>query len=157
MAEDININVQAQPAAEAAPQEPQAPAKQLRDNRSWIKVILLSIITLGIYGLICYGNISSEINLVASKYDGKKTMNYYLLVFLIGPITCEIATIVWMHKICNRIGDEAKRRGLAVELSAKDFWLWNVLGSFIIVGPFIFMSKFFKAMNAVNADYNVNG
>ena len=170
---DENINVQepveetapieeATPVEETAPVEEAAPqvappAEQLRTERSWVKYFFLSIITLGIYGLICFGNISSEINQVASKYDGKKTMNYYLLVFIIAPITCSIGGFVWMLRFCNRLCEEAQRRGLDIEFGAKDYWLWNVLGSLIIVGPFIFLNKFFKTMNAINADYNVKG
>ncbi len=138
-------------------QIPMGSARHLKDSRSLVKYILLSLITLGIYSLVCFGNMSSEINITASRYDGKKTMNYYLLFFLIGPITLGIGTIVWIHKFCSRLGAEAARRGTGVNFGAADFWLWNVLGSLIIVGPFIFMYKMFKAMNAVNADYNARG
>ncbi len=134
-----------------------AESRYLKDNRSLVKYILLSLITLGIYSLVCFGNMSSEINITAGRYDGKKTMNFYLLFFLIGPITLGIGTIVWIHKFCSRLGAEAARRGTGVDFGAADFWLWNVLGSLIVVGPFIFTYKMFKAMNAVNADYNAKG
>lgn len=84
-------------------------------------------------------------------------MRYCLLFFLVGPITFGIAYIVWMHKISNRIGNEIKRRGIAYSFSAKDYWLWNVLGSLIVVGPFIYLYNLAKAINLLNADYNVNG
>lgn len=42
-------------------------------------------------------------------------------------------------------------------VTAGDFWLWAVLGGFIIVGPFTFMHKFLHAVNALAADYNVRG
>ena len=32
-------------------------------------------------------------------------------------------------------------------VTAGDFWLWAMLGGFIIVGPFIFMHKFLHAVN----------
>ena len=41
--------------------------------------------------------------------------------------------------------------------SAGSFWGWNVLGSLIVVGPFIYLHKMFKAMNLLAAHYNVNG
>ena len=129
-------------------------ARQLRTNRGLAKYFFLSLITLGIYSLVCFGNMSSEINLVASRYDGKKTMNYYLLFFLIGPLTFGIGTIVWLHKFSERVGAEAARRSTGENFGASTFWLWNVLGSLIIVGPFIYIHKLFKAMNAVNADFN---
>ena len=134
-----------------------APVVQLKTNRGWLKTILLSIITFGIYGLVMYSGISNDINTIASRYDGKKTMHYCLLFFLVAPITCGIGAIVWSHKISNRIGAELRRRGIAYSFSATDFWLWNVLGSLIVVGPFVYMHKLFKAVNLMNALYNVNG
>lgn len=134
-----------------------APVAQLRTNRSFIKTFLLSIVTLGIYGLVCYGHITDEVNLVCSRYDGKKSMNYYLLFFLVGPITLEIATIIWMHNLCERIGNELKRRQLDYDFGAKDFWLWGVLGSLIIVGPFVFAHKFFRSVNKMNESFNQIG
>ncbi|MBQ9953748.1 MAG: DUF4234 domain-containing protein [Clostridia bacterium] len=134
-----------------------APVGQLKTNKGLLKTILLSIITCGIYGLVVMSAVSNDINIVASRYDGKKTMHYCLLTFLIAPITMGIAGIVWSHKISNRIGAELKRRGIAYNFSASDYWLWNVLGALIVVGPFIYMHKLFKAVNQMNAHYNVNG
>ncbi len=135
----------------------QQPARQLKTNRSLLKYILLSLVTFGIYGLVVDCRISSEINEVASRYDGKKTMHFALLFFLVAPVTLGIAALVWSHRISNRIGGELKRRNQNYEFSAKTFWLWAILGSFIIVGPFIYKHKMLKSMNLINADYNING
>ena len=134
-----------------------APAVQLKTNRSFIKYILLSLVTFGIYGIVSMSGVSSDINLIASKYDGKKTTHFCLLTFVISWLTCGIGVFVWFHKISNRMGAELKRRHIDYDISAGSFWLWNILGSFIIVGPFIYMHKFFKAINLLAADYNVNG
>lgn len=134
-----------------------APAHQLKTNKGLLKTILLSIITLGIYPLVIMSVVSSDINIVASRYDGKKTMHFCLLAFIVAPLTLGIASIVWYHKISNRIGNELKRRGVNYRFGAADFWLWNVLGSLIIVGPFVYLHKMFKATNLMNAHYNTNG
>lgn len=134
-----------------------APVGQLNAKRTLLKFILLGIVTLGIYDIIFYSGISSDINVIASRYDGKKTMHYCLLYFLVGPITLGIAALVWFHRITNRIGDELKRRNIAYEISAKDYWLWGILGAFIIVGPFIFIHKLATASNKLAEHYNVNG
>lgn len=84
-------------------------------------------------------------------------MNYWLLIFIINPITLGIAYLVWWHKTSDRIGSEQQRRGLPRTVSAADFWLWGILGAFIVVGPFIFYHKWLHAMNAICADYNVRG
>ncbi len=133
------------------------PALQLKTNRGLLKFILLSVITFGIYALVFYSKVSSDINLIASRYDGKKTMHYCLLAFVVAPITFGIAGIVWCHKISARIGNELARRGISYNFSAETFWLWNVLGSLIAIGPFVYLHKLCKAMNLLSADYNVKG
>ena len=134
-----------------------APAGQLKTNKGLAKYIFLSIITLGIYALVVMSSVSNDVNIVASRYDGKKTMRFCLLYFIVGPITLGIAHLVWFHKISNRIGAELKRRNIAYSFSSADFWLWNVLGAIILVGPFIYYHKLFKATNLMCADYNVKG
>lgn len=42
-------------------------------------------------------------------------------------------------------------------VTAATYWLWNVLGVLIIVGPFIYMYKLLHAMNDLCADYNQRG
>lgn len=134
-----------------------APVGQLKTNKGLLKTILLSLVTFGIYGLVVMSSVSNDINVVASRYDGKKTMHYCLLTFVIGPITLGIAVFVWFHKLSNRIGDELRRRSIDYSLSASDYWLWNVLGGLIIVGPFIYLHKLFTAVNKMNEDYNLHG
>lgn len=134
-----------------------APVGQLKTNKGLLKTILLSLVTFGIYPLVVMSAVSNDINIVASRYDGKKTMHYCLLFFIVAPVTFGIAGIVWSHKISNRIGAELKRRGIDYSFGAADFWLWNVLGSLIGVGPLVYLHKLFKAVNKMNAHYNVNG
>ena len=134
-----------------------APVGQLKTNKSLVKFILLSLITFGIYGIVILSSVSNDINIIASRYDGKRTMHYCLLCFLVGNITFGIGYIVWYHKISNRIGTELNRRGINYSFGAKDYWLWNVLGSLIIVGPFIYTYKLLKATNLLCENYNING
>lgn len=133
------------------------PVAQLPTSRGLLKMILFGMLTLGIYPLVVYSKISTEINTVASRYDGKQTMHYCLVYFIFSWLTLGIVPIVWIHRLCARIGNELNRRGLGSSFGASDFWLWGVLGSLIIVGPFIFIHKFMHAMNRINADYNIKG
>lgn len=134
-----------------------APVGQLRTNRGLLKFILLSIITFGIYGIVVMSNVGTDINAIAGRYDGKKTMHYCLVAFVFSWLTLGIVPIVWYHKISNRIGNELTRRGISYSFSAKTFWLWGVLGSLILAGPFIYMHKLLKSMNLLAENYNVNG
>ena len=134
-----------------------APVGQLKTNKGLLKTILLSLITFGIYPLVVMSAVSNDINIVAGRYDGKKTMHFCLLAFIVAPITFGIAGIVWYHRISNRIGAELQRRGIDYSFGASDYWIWSVLGSLIAVGPLVYMHKLFKAVNKMNEHYNVNG
>ena len=134
-----------------------APVVQLKTNRSLLKYILLSLITCGIYGLVVMSVLSTDINTIASRYDGKKTMHYCLLTFVFAGLTFGIAPIVWYHRISNRIGAELNRRGIDYSFSAGTYWGWNVLGALIVVGPLVYTHKLFKAMNLLCADFNAKG
>lgn len=113
----------------------------------------LGLITLGIYPTVIYSHLSGEINLIASRYDGKRTM-HYLGTLLLAEITLGIVPLVWNHRLAARIGTELNRRGIGYNFAAKHFWLWNVLGSLILVGPFIYTHKLMKAMNLLCENYN---
>ena len=149
MSEQINVNVNYQP--------PAAPVGQLKTNKGLIKFILLSIITFGIYAIVVMSSISNDINIIASRYDGKKTMHFCLLAFIVAPITCGIGALVWHHRISERIGNELLRRGVAYNFNATTFWLWCILGSLIAIGPLVYLHKMFKAVNLLCQHYNVHG
>lgn len=134
-----------------------APVGQLNANRSLLKVILLGIITLGIYPIVFYSGIANDINAIASRYDGKKTMHFCLLFFIIGPLTLGIAFLVWYNNISSRIGNELKRRNIPYNFGAADYWLWGVIGSIIIIGPFVYIHKLATASNKLAEHYNING
>ena len=122
-------------------------------SRGLLKYILLSLITFGIYPLVVMSHISEEINIVANPRDGRHTMHFLLILFIFSWLTLNIATLVWYHRLSERIGEELSARGCAYSFGAEDFWLWDILGSLIVVGPFVYIHKILKAMNLINADY----
>lgn len=126
----------------------------MKTKRGLFKFIFFSIITFGIYPIVVYSLISEEINVTATPHDGKHTMHYCWIFFILSWLTLGIATLVWWHRICNRIGNELSHRNLQYSFSAADFWLWGILGSLIVIGPFVFIHKLMKAMNFINADWN---
>lgn len=133
------------------------PTRKLNCDRSLLTFILLNLVTCGIYGIVVMSSISDDINTIASRYDGRKTMHYCLLYFVVAVVTFGIGTLVWYNNISDRIGCELARRGINYSFGAADFWLWGILGSFIFVGPFVYQYKLFKAMNQIAADYNEKG
>lgn len=134
------------------------PVEQLRTDRGLLKYWLLGAVTMGIYPLVVETHISRELNLVVTPHDGKKTLNYLLIVFLLSWLTLGIMSLVWFHGTSARMGAELNRRGLGYSFGAKDFWLWCILGACLFgIGPLVYIHKRMKAMNLINADYNVKG
>lgn len=128
------------------------------DEVSFGKLFGLSLITCGIYGLIYYAKRADDINFLTSRYNEKPLMNFWLVYLLLSSLTCGILPIVWMHQFCQRIGEEADRRGVNTgNFSSSTFWLWGVLGAFIGVGPIIFQYKLAETTNAIARDYNARG
>ena len=132
-------------------------ATQLKANRSVLKYVLLSIVTFGVYPIVFFAKIGVILNRIASRHDGRKTMHYCLVHFVFAPITFGIVGIVWHNRLANRIGRELQRRQIAYRFSGRDYWLWNVLGSFIFVGQFVYLHKLCKAMRLLSLNYNING
>jgi len=128
----------------------------LRTNRGLLKYVLLSFITFGIYGIVVKTHISMEIDTVATPRDHKSTLNYLLVVLILGPITCGIFPLIWYHNLSNRIGDELKARNLGYEFDAGTFWGWGVLGGLILIGPFVYLHKLLTSMNLINESYNAS-
>ncbi len=134
-----------------------APALQLRTSRGLLKMIFLGLITFGIYPLVVESHIGEELNLIASPHDGRRTMHFCLIYFIFSWLTLGIALFVWYHRTSDRMDCELSRRGIDYAFGSLDFWLWNILGSLILVGPFVYVYKRMKAMNLINEDYNRKG
>jgi len=136
---------------------PQPSGIRLKTDRSLGMYILLSLVTCGIYSIYFLSKVGDDINLTASRRDGKRTMHFCLVYFIFSWLTLGIYPLVWFHTLSNRIGDEARARGSATNFDASTFWLWYVLGSLIIVGPFIYLHKMCEALNGICINYNQNG
>lgn len=119
-------------------------------------MIFLGLITCGIYNIVISSKMVTEMNITTSRYDGRRTMPF-LAMCTVAPLTLGIYTFIWMHGLCSRMGDELRRRNIAYSFGAADYWLWNLLGSLILVGPFIFLHKQMKALNLINGDFNRKG
>jgi len=135
------------------PQLPEVNKLRLPTKRGLGKMFFLGILTLGIYPTVIWSRIVTEINIAASRHDGRRTMPYFAMLML-SPVTLGILPLVWFHNFCCRVGDELKYRRINYTFGPKAFWLWGVLGSLILVGPFVFVHKLMKAMNKINDDFN---
>ena len=81
-------------------------------------------------------------------------MNYCLLYFVFTPLTLGIALLVWRYRLAKKLDKELTDRNIDYLFTKGDFWLWNVLGIIVLVGPIVFTHKILKATNLINKDYN---
>ena len=56
---------------------------------------LLSFITCGIYGIYFMTKFTDDLNTIATKRDGLKTMHYCLMIFILSGLTLGIYPLVW--------------------------------------------------------------
>lgn len=127
----------------------------LKTNRGLLKTILLSFLTFGIYGLIVHASIVKDLNRIASPYDGRKTMNFWLMIFIVTPLTFGIGTLIWANNMSDRIGNELFRRRIPYSFGSSTFWIWSVLLSLLFgIGPLVYLHKLYKAMNYLAQNYN---
>ncbi len=135
---------------------PESVPVKLATNRSMWKLMLLNIITLGLYSIFFFIPFSFDLDKVAPKPDRSKTMNY-LFAYILACVTYSIVLIVWHYQIASRVQEALTQREIEYEFGTTDFWLWYFVGSFFFVGPFIYFHKLCTAMNLLCEDYNEKG
>lgn len=127
--------------------------KQLKTNRGLLMWILLSVVTLGIYGLYTIHAIAKDVN-VSCEGDGKHTRGliFYLLV---GIVTLGIYMLVWNVTLCSRMNARMSKAGETPNVSGLSWFLWSSIGSCLFgIGPFVAEYKLLHAVNNVNSLYN---
>ena len=126
---------------------------KLATNRSMWKLMILNILTLGIYTILFFIPFSFDLDKIAPKRDHTKTFNY-LFAYLLSVLTFSIFLLFWHHQIAERVEEALSERGVAYDFSTGDFWIWYFVGSLFLVGPFVYFHKLCRAMNLLCQDYN---
>lgn len=124
----------------------------MKTNRSLLMLIILSAITFGIYPLFFWSKYASDMNIVCQG-DNRHTRGI-LARIIFSAITFGIYELVWMYNVGERISFNAHKRGLHCNVSGTSILLWFILGSFIIVGPFIALHKMLSGLNNLCYAYN---
>ncbi len=124
----------------------------LKDNRSWFLTMLLTAITGGIYGMYLLHVMARDTN-IACANDGKRTRGL-LAVILLSMVTLGIYSLVWQLMIISRWENNAVQAGQTPRCTLVSYLLWTLLGSMIIVGPFIASYKYIHGFNQACAIYN---
>ena len=136
-------------------EEKEYQAPKLSTDRNMWKLMLLNILTLGLYSIVFFISFSFDIDKAAPKRDGSRTMNF-LFAYILSLFTFSIVIDVWHYHIAQRVEEGLSERKINYDFGTKDFWGWFFFGSFILVGPFVYFHKLCKAMNLLCEDYNKN-
>ena len=128
---------------------------ELQTNRNMWKLMILNILTFGIYSIIFFIPFSFDIDKISPKNDRSKTMNY-ALAYVVAIFTFAIVLLLWHYQMASRVEEALSKREIDYDFTTNDFWVWFFFGSFILVGPFVYFHKLCKAMNLLCEDYNKN-
>ena len=120
--------------------------KPINDERSFIKFVLLSIVTLGIYEIWYQHHLTKDINELC-KEDGKKNEGI-LLYFLLTLVTCGLFPIFWWYKAADRLSRAGVRESVSLDISGGRVLAVTVL-SYITFGV-LFLYTHYMVMSAVN-------
>ena len=98
-------------------------------QRSLAKLIILTFLTCGIYGIFFWWGYIRDINEVCIC-DGKKSPNY-LVVMLLSSLTCGLYYLIWLNRQGERLKDMAPTYGLDFKEGGGNVLLYHLLGSFL--------------------------
>lgn len=122
-------------------------------NYSLLKYILLTILTLGIYGLVVIHNLAKDTNQMCAE-DGDKVGGLCAYFFL-SILTLGIYGIIWNYKVQNRIHNAAPRYGAVVPEDGGTVLLWTLLGMFLFAPlSWYALHIVFKSANTLGTAYN---
>lgn len=122
-------------------------------QRDFVKFILLSIITCGIYAIIFWISFTDDLNR-ACDGDNDPTPNY-IMVLLLSIVTCGLYSYYWIYKMSNRIYNNGPRYGLTIQENGTTVLLWYVIGSLVCgIGAYVALYFVIKNANAIFDGYN---
>ena len=112
----------------------------VKEDRSIVMYILLSLVTCGIYSYWFLYTMAQDANVVCAG-DGKSTPGLVQFI-LLSFVTCGIYGWFWYYSLANRLAENAPRYGMTFTLLCG-------------IGPFIAMNILITNMNRLAHAYNV--
>ncbi|MCI9127569.1 MAG: DUF4234 domain-containing protein [Eubacterium sp.] len=128
------------------------PRRKIQEISFW-KVLLLSIVTAGIYMIYTLFCLAKDINTLCEG-DGKDSPNYFIVI-LFSIITCGVYGIYWLYLQQQRLYEAADGYGTKVNDTGMVVLLWSTAGALLFgIGPFIALYKLIKNRNQIAGKYN---
>lgn len=125
---------------------------EVKQKRSLIAYLLLSIITLGIYALFFWHKYAQDVNTICAG-DGKQTRGY-IVAILLSIVTLGIYGLVWTYGMQNRLRDNANRYGAGLVRGGGTILAWQIFGALLFgIGPFVAMYIQIDSINRLAYGY----
>ena len=98
-------------------------------ERNIVTCIILSIVTLGIYGIIWFVNIVNDTNRVCNDEQSTQSGG---TVFLLTLITCGIYGIIWFYNCAKRLEKAGKKYGKEIADNSVLYIVLSLVGLGIV-------------------------
>lgn len=125
----------------------------MKEDRSFVVILLLSIVTCGIYGLYFMYTAINDLN-QAFEGDGQESPSFGMWL-LLTIVTCGIYDIYWWYKQGNRMQMSGMSRyGLTIQESGAIYLILTLATYFVGFTGLIAQYFLVKNLNLISAAYN---
>lgn len=129
------------------------PPHKIKDDRSVLVVVLLGLITCGIYFYYNVYTMARDMNTMCS--DDDENTGGLIVYILLSILTCGIYGFYWEYKIGNRLHANAPKFGVTIVETGTTILLWRVIGLLLCaVGSWYGLYLLLRNMNVLAKAYN---
>ena len=104
-------------------------SRPMVERRDIAIMVILTIVTCGIYGIIWFINMVDDVNRVC--YDDKSNQSGGT-VFLLSLVTCSIYGIIWFYQAGSRLNRAGQRYNMQIEDNSMIYLLLGIFGLGIV-------------------------
>ncbi|MBQ7534287.1 MAG: DUF4234 domain-containing protein [Stomatobaculum sp.] len=144
------------------PVTPDAPAGQtartvrgpLRTDRSFLKYLLFTFLTCGLYGHYYLYYLAQDMNQVLES-DGRSRLGSLGEFIGYSLLSGGVYGSCWYFTLANRMKINAPRYGLQIDDDGTSILLWSTIGTLLcFIGPFVAVYKIMNNANRLCEAYN---
>jgi hypothetical protein len=129
--------------------------KKIKDDRSIIPFVILSILTLGIYNIWCLHHLAKDVNELC-KETGNKTSGVVALL-LLGILTCGLYGFFWWFRIADMLNRAARKKNIPTEVNGGAVLLCMIFSSMTLgITSLVALHQIFSATNDLATHYNTD-
>ena len=138
--------------AQGQPMVPPAGVRHMDTDRSLLLLVLLTMVTCGIYYYVFIYNVAQDMNDMCQDND---TTGGLVAFILLSVVTCGLYSLYWEYKVANRLQRNAPVYGLTFTENGTSVLLWRLLGALLcVVGSYYGMYLWINNLNQLSAAYN---